>query len=255
VVQPWTGQRLIWVQRVRGLQAEAGHAVLDQVGAHHACGQARLPGLVDHVAAAGRLEVRRQRRLQRRQVHALRCAAALSVQHDQRPVAGRFDAPHADAAVAPVLLEHARALPQPLGQFGLQLREAVDSVHVAAEGQIAGLEQHILGAQALDGLGVRADEHTRLRHFAQQRIEPVAAPAVLDRVAPHEHGLHTTQLLHHLGGEVVVIDRRLRVHAGGSEGLEEGCKAARRRVRSVAGATITGIQQGDPGYRRAGHGV
>jgi hypothetical protein len=177
VVQARPGHGCIGVQRVDGLVAEAGDAVLDQIGAHHAFGQPRLPGLVQHVAAGGGLEVRRQRGLQRRHVHALRRAAALGVLHRQHAFAGLLDAPHADAAVAAVLLEHAAHLPQALGQLGHQLRQAVDAVHVAAERQVAGLEQHVLGAQALDGIWVRADDHaacatSRSRASSRSRRRP-----------------------------------------------------------------------------------
>jgi hypothetical protein len=147
------------------------------------------------------------------------------------------------------------AEPQALRQLGHQLRQAVDAMHVAAERQVAGLEQHVLGAQALDGIWVRADDHAFLRHLAQQGIQPVAAPAVLDRVAPRQNELHCAQLVPDLVGEVVVPHGGLHVHAGGGEGLEQRSEAARRGVGTITGSTVTGIEQRDRRCWRCVHGI
>lgn len=107
------------------------------------------------------------------------------------------------SGVATVMLQHARAALQPLRQFQRELRKAVDAVHVAVDRKAAGFEQHVLGAQARDRVGMRADEHARLGHLAQQRIEPVAPAAVLDGVASHPQRLHAQHLLSYLIGEVI----------------------------------------------------
>jgi len=56
---------------------EARHPVCNEIGPHHAFGQARLPGLVDHVASMRRFEVRRHAIDQRRQTDVFRLAATL----------------------------------------------------------------------------------------------------------------------------------------------------------------------------------
>ena len=55
-----------WVERIDRLMAEAGDAVPDQIGPHHAFGEARLPRLVDQMFPLSGLEVWCQSRQQRR---------------------------------------------------------------------------------------------------------------------------------------------------------------------------------------------
>ena len=144
------------MQCVDGLVAEAADADLDEAGAHHALGQAWLPSLVDQVAAVRRLKVQGQPFEPLRLVPSFRFAAALRAVHVQPGCIARrpLDAPDADAAVPPVLLEHAGTERQPRGQLDRQLREAVHAVHVAAERQVAGLDQHVLDAKGEDGVSL-----------------------------------------------------------------------------------------------------
>ena len=48
-----------------------------------------------------------------------------------------------------------------------------------------------------------------------------------------------------LFGEVIVMNRPLRAHAGGSQSFEQSSEAAGRRVCAVAAGPIAGIQQCD----------
>ena len=156
--------------------------------------------------------------------------------------------------MTPVLLEHARAQVQPCRQFGGELVETVHAVHVAAERQVTGLDQYVLGAEAKDGVGMGADEHPRGCHVAQQRIEPVAAASAFDRVVPDQHDRHPPQLSCHFVSEIVVVDGRLGLHTGGRERCEQGREAALGRIGAVARCPIAGIEQGDGSRIQAVHG-
>jgi len=143
-----------WVESIHRLVPEPLDSVLHQIGPNHAFHQPRLPCLVDHVSAIRWLEVRSQFFQQRRKFHQLLGAAALGVAHAQARRRGhgvnQFHAPNTDPALPPVLLEHPWALAESFWQFLLKLLEAFDSTHVAAEWEIARVEQDVLGSQLQD---------------------------------------------------------------------------------------------------------
>jgi len=234
------------VEGIDGLVPEAGHAILDEVGAHHAVDESRLPGLVDHVATLTRLEVRRQALQQRGQVHALLLAAAPCFPDAQLRIAsGLLDPPHADAAVASVLLEHSRAISQALGQIPRQLFERADAHGIASERKIADVDQDVLRPDPEDRLRMRAHEDALLRDLPQHGIEPAPPPLAHDRVGPDEDAVDAAQLRGHLVGELVVVDGGLGRHARVAQGVEEGREPALPRIRSISRGAIARVEQGE----------
>ena len=144
-----------------------------------------------------------------------------------------------------MLLEHARAMAQPQREFRLELGQAVDAVHVAAEGQVARRDEDVLGPEREDCIWMSADQHARIGHAAQQVVQPAAPPAAFDGVAPGQHHVDPAQLRFDFIGEVVVVHGRARDDACGGEGLEQGREPALGRVGPIAHRSVTRIQQGD----------
>lgn len=73
-----------------------------------------------------------------------------------RPTRSRRRSIRADSS------SHTRAALQPAWQLGGELFQADDTMHVAAERQVEGLDQDVLGAQAQDGVGVRTAARPRV---------------------------------------------------------------------------------------------
>jgi hypothetical protein len=94
------------IEGVDGLEAKAGHAMLDQIGPHHPLCQAGLPSLIHHVPAT--CKVRGQAFQHQRKRAVLFGGPTLCMPQRKAVVAGLGDAPDADAAVPSMLLEDAR---------------------------------------------------------------------------------------------------------------------------------------------------
>ena len=71
-----------------------------------------------------------------------------------------------------------------------------------------------------DHVGVRADPGAVHGDVAQQRVEFSSGLAALDRIDPHEHPICAEELLAHLVGEGLVVDRWLGIDADGGKLLE-----------------------------------
>src|SRR5262249_53958669 len=76
-----------------------------------------------------------------------------------------------------------------------------------------------------DHVGVRADPGAPRGDVAQQRVEFTSGLAALDRIDPHKHPIGAQELLAHLAGEGLVVDRRLGIDADGGKFLEDPVKA------------------------------
>ena len=75
-----------------------------------------------------------------------------------------------------------------------------------------------------DHVGVRADPGAPRGDIAQQRVEFTSGLASMDRIDPHEHSVCFQELLAHLVGESLIVDRRLGIDAEGGKLLEDTVK-------------------------------
>ena len=189
------------MKRVHCLQPEARHAVLDEVATDHPFGQPRLPSLVNHVATV--LEIRGHERNELVEAHHDLSAAARGVLRDHvtsRPKC-RFarctlDAPDANAAVAAPLLQDPNGpVTEAVAELCSQLLQSVESMNIAAPAHLTRVDEHVLGAQLHDHVGMRADEDTGSRDFAKDGVERRARVPGIDRIDPDQRPVEPEQLV------------------------------------------------------------
>ncbi|MHC2589447.1 hypothetical protein ACVIG9_003503 [Bradyrhizobium ottawaense] len=208
------------------------------VAADHPVGQARLKRLVDDAAAPS--EIRLAARHQLVEPDVLGPAPALGMEYTNRlvRVRKRFDLPDALAAIAAILLEHARAVrAKARGKFGAERRGAVIAMRVGAPAEVTRAVEHLLDAHLQDHVGMGAHPRSLRRDVAQQGIELGARLALVDRIDPDQHAVSREQLVADCVGKAFVVDHGVRVDAEGGEGLEDADEAAvlRRRVAARGG--------------------
>ena len=110
--------------------------------------------------------------------------------------------PHALAAIAAILLEHARAVRlQARRKFGAEGCGAVIAMRVGAPAQMTRSVEHVLDAHLQDDVGMRAHPRALRRNLAKQRIERRARLALMDRIDPDEHAVDGEQLIADRVGE------------------------------------------------------
>src|SRR5262249_24957612 len=142
-----TGRR--WIQRIDELLAKARQAVAHLVATYEPVSEPRLISLVDDVAVA--LEILRAARdeLLQRLFGFLAAAQRLAYTNSRRGCArvDRFHLPHTDAAVAAVLLQHARlAFGKALRQLAAELLQRRIATCVGAPAHAARPIEHFLRA-------------------------------------------------------------------------------------------------------------
>jgi hypothetical protein len=126
----------------------------------------------------------------------------------------RFYLPDADAAVAAVLLQHARlAFGEALRQLAAELLQRRIETCVGAPAHVARPIEHFLRAHLQNQVRMRAHEHTVVCHITQDRIELRAVAVLADRIDPDEHTVDPQQLLAHLVSDLVGVARSLDVEA------------------------------------------
>ena len=151
--------------------------------------------------------------------HVLRNASALGLQHAHDLgraglIGNEFDLPDTLTGVAAVLLEHAGARRrQPRGKGSSEFGRAAVEVRVGAPPEPFRAVQDFLDAHLHDDVGVRADPRAAGGNVAQQRVERGARPALMDRIDPHEDAVRRQQLLAHVVGKFLGIDRGLGTDA------------------------------------------
>src|SRR5260370_42086042 len=119
-----------------------------------------------------------------------------------------FHFPDSLPAIAPVLLEHARA-------GGLQARRklrtegfgAVVTTRIAAPAQMARAVEDVLDAHLQNDIRMRADPRTLQSDLAQQRVERGARLTLVDGIEPDKEAVHRVQLVADRDGKALVIDR------------------------------------------------
>jgi hypothetical protein len=202
---------------------------------------------------------RRAQRHEVRQRHLFRHAAATRMQHaDLRSIAGRqgnrLDLPHSLAAIAAVLLEHARAgRLQSRREFCAERRRRAVEMRVGAPAEVPGAMQDLLYAHLEDDVRVRADPRTARRHIAQQRVKHRARLALVNRIDPDQHAIDLQELLAHLVCHVIGKHRRLGLDAGICQLLEHAMEAVVLRRGSAACVTIATPEHRHPGRPGAIH--
>ena len=93
--------------------------------------------------------------------------------------------------------------------------------------------QNFFNPHLEDHVGVRADPRAVRGDVAQQRVEFISGLAALDRIDPDKHPVGAQELLAHLIGEGLVVDRRLGIDADGGKLLENPVKAIVRRIAGL----------------------
>ena len=243
------------IQRIDRLQPEAGDAVLDQVGAHHALGQARLPGLVDHVAAVP-ARSRAPACPAARRSSSSSLAAALRVPHAQR----------AGATAGSTLRRARRRCRCGRGTASARARRARSRAGRSASScarlstrctslpngrsRVSNSTSLVPSFRIASGCALTTTPASATRRSSASSA--IAPPPALDRVAPDEHHGDVAQLRFDLLGEVVVVHGGHGGNARGGKGLEQGSEPALGRVGAIAQCAVSRIEQGNGrmGHRR-----
>jgi hypothetical protein len=212
---------------------EAHDLVVAEVDADHPFGEAGLERLLYHEPAVR--EVRRATVEELVQAEPLGAASLRRVLNAQRPVV-QLDLPDAGSAHAALLLQHERPPHRdPTRKLVAQLVMRAVEVRLGAPAHARRVDEHLLGRQPRDHVGVGADPDARLGHLAEQRVEQRAVEPALDRVDPDEYPVEAEQLPAHCVDRIVRVDHRLGGSTERREGREHAVEPAAlfdRRLRA-----------------------
>jgi hypothetical protein len=170
--------------------------------------------------------------------HGVRCAGARS---------DLLDLPNPQAVITPVLLDDPRARRlQPREERSAELGGGAVKVRIGTPAKMLCAVQDFFDPHLEDHVGVRADPGAPRGDVAQQRVEFSSGLAALDRIDPHEHPICAQELLAHLVGEGLIVDRRLGIDADGGKLLEDPVKAIVLWGRGLPGFGIATPEDRDP---------